>query len=57
MDVTSGEILRWLAQHYILSTTHAQFETSLLDIAENAEECLITAETMQLTDHTASSNP
>src|SRR5271166_2118672 len=35
MGVTGRDVLRWLAQPYILSTTRAQFETLLLDIAEN----------------------
>jgi hypothetical protein len=40
MGVTGREVLCWLAQPYILTTTRAQLETQLLDIAENAEEWL-----------------
>jgi hypothetical protein len=53
MGVTGREVLRWLAQPYILTTTRAQFETLLLDIAENAEEWLTSAQAMQLADRTA----
>jgi hypothetical protein len=54
MGVTGREVLRWLAQPYILTTTRAQFETLLLDIAENAEEWLTSAQAMQLADRSAS---
>jgi hypothetical protein len=53
MGVTGREVLRWLAQPYILTTTRAQFETLLLEIAENAEEWLTSAQAMQLADRTA----
>src|ERR1700752_815980 len=53
MGVTGREVLRWLAQPYILTTTRAQFETLLLDIAENAEEWLTSAQAMQLADRSA----
>jgi hypothetical protein len=48
MGVTGREVLRWLAQPYILQTTRAQFETLLLEIAEQAEEWLTSAQAMQL---------
>jgi hypothetical protein len=54
MGVTGREVLRWLAQPYILSTTRAQFETLLLDIAENAEEWLTSAQSMQVADRSSS---
>jgi hypothetical protein len=54
MGVTGREVLRWLAQPYILTTTRAQFETLLLDIAENSEEWLTSAQAMQLADRSAS---
>src|ERR1700757_497229 len=54
MGVTGREVLRWLAQPYILTTTRSQFETLLLEIAENAEEWLTSAQAMQLADRTAS---
>jgi hypothetical protein len=53
MGVTGREVLRWLAQPFILTTTRAQFETLLLDIAENAEEWLTSAQAMQLADRSA----
>jgi hypothetical protein len=53
MGVTGRDVLRWLAQPYILTTTRAQFETVLLDIAENAEEWLTSAQAMQLADRSA----
>jgi hypothetical protein len=55
MGVTGREVLRWLAQPYILTTTRAQFETLLLEIAENAEEWLTSAQAMQVADRTAGS--
>lgn len=54
MGVTGREVLRWLAQPYILSTTRAQFETLLLEIAENAEEWLTSGQALQVADRTAS---
>ena len=53
MGVTGRDVLRWLAQPYILTTTRAQFETVLLDIAENAEEWLTSAQAMQLADRSS----
>jgi len=54
MGVTGREVLRWLAHPHILTTTRAQFETLLLEIAENAEEWLTSAQAMQLAGRTAS---
>jgi hypothetical protein len=48
MGVTGREILRWLAQPHILQTTRSQFETLLLEIAEQAEEWLTSAQAMNL---------
>jgi len=48
MGVTAREILRWLAQPHILQQTRAQFETLLLEIAENSEEWLTSAQAMGL---------
>jgi hypothetical protein len=53
MGVTGREVLRWLAQPHILNTTRSQFETLLLEIAENAEEWLTSAQAMQLASRTA----
>jgi hypothetical protein len=55
MGVTGREVLRWLAHPHILTTTRAQFETLLLEIAENAEEWLTSAQAMQLAGRTAAS--
>jgi hypothetical protein len=54
MGVTGREILRWLAQPHILQTTRAQFETLLLEIAEQAEEWLTSAQAMNLAGRPAS---
>lgn len=54
MGVTGREILRWLAQPHILQLTRAQFETLLLEIAEQAEEWLTSAQAMQLAGRPAS---
>jgi hypothetical protein len=54
MGVTGRDVLRWLAQPHILNNSRAQFETLLLEIAENAEEWLTSAQSLQLADRTAS---
>jgi hypothetical protein len=54
MGVTGREILRWLAQPHILQTTRAQFESLLLEIAEQSEEWLTSAQAMGLTGRPAS---
>jgi len=54
MGVTGREILRWLAQPHILQTTRAQFETLLLEIAEQSEEWLTSAQAMGLSQRTGS---
>src|SRR5579863_3591933 len=48
MGVTGREVLRWLAQDHILKTTRSQFETLLLEIAEQSEEWLTSAQAMGL---------
>ena len=48
MGVTGREVLRWLAQPHILQTTRSQFETLLLEIAEQSEEWLTSAQAMNL---------
>jgi hypothetical protein len=48
MGVTGREVLRWLAQPHILQTTRPQFEALLLEIAEQAEEWLTSAQAMGL---------
>ncbi|MBB6143577.1 hypothetical protein HNQ77_001526 [Silvibacterium bohemicum] len=54
MAVTGREVLRWLAQPHILQTTRAQFETLLLEIAEQSEEWLTSAQAMGLSKRTGS---
>ncbi len=53
MGVTGREVLRWLAQPHILQTTRSQFETLLLQIAEQAEEWLTSAQAMGLSSRPA----
>ena len=48
MGVTGREVLRWLAQDHLLKTTRSEFETLLLEIAEQAEEWLTSAQAMGL---------
>lgn len=48
MGVTGREVLRWLAQPHILQTARTPFETLLLEIAENSEEWLTSAQSMGL---------
>jgi hypothetical protein len=54
MGVTGREVLRWLAQPHILQTTRAQFETLLLEIAEQSEEWLTSAQAMGVSKRTGS---
>jgi hypothetical protein len=54
MGVTGREVLRWLAQPHILQSTRAQFETLLLEIAEQSEEWLTSAQAMGLAKRSAS---
>src|SRR3954452_2873916 len=54
LAVTGREILRWLAQPFILQGERAQFETALLDIAESAEEWLTSAQALGLAARTGS---
>lgn len=54
MGVTGREILRWLAQDHILKTTRSEFETLLLEIAEQAEEWLTSAQAMGFAGRPAS---
>jgi hypothetical protein len=54
MGVTGREVLRWLSQPHILQTTRAEFETLLLEIAEQSEEWLTSAQAMNLAGRPAS---
>src|SRR3984957_2360869 len=54
MGVTGREVLRWLAQPHILQTTRSQFETLLLEIAEQSEEWLTSAQAMGVSKRTGS---
>src|SRR5580692_11035710 len=54
MGVTGREVLRWLAQPHILQSTRAQFETLLLQIADQSEEWLTSAQAMGSAGRTAS---
>ncbi len=46
MGIAGRDILRWLAQPHVLNANRAQFETLLLQIAEDAEEWLTSAESV-----------
>ncbi|HEY0377176.1 MAG TPA: hypothetical protein VGC87_09480 [Pyrinomonadaceae bacterium] len=50
MAVSGRELLRWLAQPHLLQTARAQFEALLLQVAEHAEEWLMSAESIGLTE-------
>jgi hypothetical protein len=52
MGVTGREMLRWLAQQHILQTTRPQFEAVLLEIAEQAEEWMTSAQALGLAGRT-----
>jgi hypothetical protein len=49
MAIAGRNVLRWLAQEHILNSTRAEFETLLLDIADEAEEWLTSAEALGIT--------
>ncbi|MBE2224231.1 MAG: hypothetical protein IAF02_22015 [Anaerolineae bacterium] len=49
MAVAGRDVLRWLAQRHILNTTRSEFEALLLDIADEAEEWLTSAESLSIT--------
>ncbi|MEI6431067.1 MAG: hypothetical protein WCP07_02695, partial [bacterium] len=46
MGVAGREVLRWLGQPHILTTSRAEFEALLLQVAEFAEEWLTSAQSM-----------
>lgn len=46
MAIAGREIIRWLAQPHILNSTRAEFEALLLDIGDEAEEWLTSAEAL-----------
>jgi hypothetical protein len=46
MAVAGRDIIRWLAQKYILNTSRAEFEALLREIADVAEEWLTSAESL-----------
>jgi hypothetical protein len=46
MAITGRELFRWLAQPHVLQTQRAKFETLLLEVAENAEEWLTSAQSL-----------
>jgi hypothetical protein len=48
MAVTGRNILRWLAEPYILDSDRSDFEAALYQIAEDAEEWISSAEGMRL---------
>jgi hypothetical protein len=48
MGVSGREILRWLAEPYVLQTNRADFEALLYRIAEYSEEWLSSVEGMQM---------
>jgi hypothetical protein len=52
MAVTGREVLRWLAQPHILQTSRPEFEALLLEIAEEAEEWLTSAQSLGLAQRT-----
>lgn len=48
MAIAGRELMRWLAQPHVLEMQRAQFETLLLEVAENAEEWLTSAQSLGL---------
>lgn len=56
MAITGREILRWLAQSFILNTTRAPFEALLQEIAEPCEEWITSAQTLSVTARAQNGN-
>ena len=54
MAVTGRNLLRWLAQPYILDSARGPFEAMLRDVAEDAEEWLTSAQSLGLAVRTGS---
>jgi hypothetical protein len=54
MAVTGREVLRWLSAPHILTTTRGEFEALLMEIAEQSEEWLTSAQAMTLARRTGS---
>jgi hypothetical protein len=54
MAVTGRDMLRWLAQPFILESQRGPFEALLRDIAESAEEWLTSAQALGVTVRTGS---
>jgi len=54
MAVTGREVLRWLSAPHILTTTRGEFEALLMDIAEQSEEWLTSAQAMSLAKRSGS---
>jgi hypothetical protein len=52
MGVTGREVLRWLSGPHILETGRGEFEALLMEIAEQAEEWLTSAQAMSLARRT-----
>ncbi|MEA3213161.1 MAG: hypothetical protein QOE70_6218 [Chthoniobacter sp.] len=52
MGVAGREVLRWLAQPHVMKMQRGQFEALLLEIAEFAEECLTSAQSLGLAART-----
>jgi hypothetical protein len=48
MAITGRDVLRWLAQPHILNASRPEFEALLLDIADDAEEWLTSAESLSI---------
>lgn len=45
MAIAGREVIRWLSTAHILQTSRAQFEALLMEVAEHAEEWMMSAET------------
>jgi hypothetical protein len=56
MAVAGREILRWLAEPYILSNVRVDFETFLEDIVDYSDDWLTSAESLGLQKTTASAD-
>lgn len=57
MAISGRELLRWLAEPYILQTNRTDFETLLMRVAENAEEWLASEEGRLISEPTPPARP
>lgn len=56
MGIAGSEVLQWLSHPYILQTSRAEFEGSLVDIGDRAEEWVTSAQALGMVQHSGRNN-